>query len=310
MQISAVIITKNEERNIERCLQSLQGVVDEVIVVDSFSTDNTESICQQYHVKFFQKEWLGYAEQKNYANSLSENDLILSIDADEALSEELRTSILSIRHCGFDPQYSLYFQEIPASAGMTALGVRHCGFDPQSPDNKEIPHQVRNDESPLNFVCQINRLTNYCGKWIYHCGWYPDKKIRIFNRNTAKWTGTVHETLSYSSDNEIILLKGNLHHYSYYSIAEHIAQANKYSTLAAEEYFEKNKKYSILAIIFKSIWRFKRDYFFKGGFLDGFYGFVICHISAITSFLKYMKLKQLYKNKKYNDSPSKKNIPI
>jgi len=283
MQISAVIITKNEERNIERCLKSLQGVVDEVIVVDSFSTDNTESICQQYNVKFFQKEWLGYAEQKNYANSLSENDLILSIDADEALSEELRTSILSIRH---------------------------CGFDPQSPDNKDIPHQVRNDESPLNFVCQINRLTNYCGKWIYHCGWYPDKKIRIFNRNTAKWTGTVHETLSYSSDNEMILLKGNLHHYSYYSIAEHIAQANKYSTLAAEEYFEKNKKYSILAIIFKSIWRFKRDYFFKGGFLDGFYGLVICHISAITSFLKYMKLKQLYKNKKYNDSPSKKNIPI
>jgi glycosyltransferase involved in cell wall biosynthesis len=222
-------------------------------VVDSFSTDNTAAICQKYKVNFFQKEWLGYAEQKNYANSLSNNDLILSIDADEALSEALKTSILSILH------------------------------------------QVRNDERPLNFVYQINRLTNYCGKWIYHCGWYPDKKIRIFNRQTAKWMGTVHETLSFSVDNEVISLKGDLFHYSYYSIAEHLAQANKYSTLSAEEYFEKNKKYYILSSLFKSIWRFKRDYLFKCGFLDGFYGFVICYINAITTFLKYLKLKQLYK---------------
>ena len=250
MQISAVIITKNEERNIERCLQSLQGVVDEIIVVDSFSTDKTEVICQKYKVKFFQKEWLGYAEQKNYANSLSNNDLILSIDADEALSEELKRSILSILH---------------------------------------------QEQNNGHFVCQINRLTNYCGKWIYHFGWYPDKKIRIFNRQTAKWTGTVHETLSFSGDSEVISLKGDLFHYSYYSIAEHIAQANKYSTLSAEEYFEKNKKYSILSSLFKSIWRFKRDYLFKCGFLDGFYGFVICYINAITTFLKYLKLKQLYK---------------
>jgi glycosyltransferase involved in cell wall biosynthesis len=284
-KISAIIITKNEERNIERCLQSLQGVVDEIIVVDSFSTDNTEAICQKYNVKFYQKEWLGYAEQKNYANSLSENDLILSIDADEALSEELKTSILNIRHCEFDLQS-------PENKGACSL-VK----------TKEMLKQVQHDESHRNLVYQINRLTNYCGKWIYHCGWYPDKKIRIFNRNTAKWTGIVHETLSYSTDSEVILLKGNLHHYSYYSIAEHIAQANKYSTLAAEECFEKNKKYSILVILFKSIWRFKRDYLFKGSFLDGFYGFIICYINAVTTFLKYVKLKQLYKN----DKSSKEN---
>ena len=248
MQVSAIIITKNEERNIERCLQSLAGVVDEIVIVDSYSTDSTQDICTNYPVKFFQKEWMGYAEQKNYANSLSKNDLILSIDADEALSEELKTSLLALQ---------------------------------------SIEKQ--------NFVCQVNRLTNYCGKWVYHCGWYPDKKIRIFNKHTAKWTGNVHETVYFPSEAEIIHLKGNLLHYSYYSISEHIAQANKYSTLAAKEYFEKNKKYSTFVLLCKSLWRFKRDYVFKGGFLDGYYGFIICTINAMTTFLKYIKLKQLYK---------------
>ena len=248
MNISAVIITKNEERNIERCLKSLQGIVDEIIIVDSFSTDATKEICEKYDVKFFQQEWLGYAEQKNYANSLSANDVILSIDADEALSPKLQQSLLTL-----------------------------------------------NATDRQNFVYQINRLINYCGKWIYHCGWYPDKKIRLFNRNTAKWTGAIHEALSFPNDTEVISLKGDLYHYSYYSIEEHIVQANKYSTLAAEEYFKKNKKYSIITLLFKFTERFICDYYFKGGFLDGFYGFVICKINAMTAFLKYVKLRQLHK---------------
>ena len=246
MKISAIIITKNEERNIGRCLQSLQSIADEIIVVDTFSTDATKEICEQYNVKFVQREWLGYAEQKNYANSLSAYDVILSIDADEALSPKLQKSLLDLK-----------------STNMQ------------------------------NFVYQVNRLTNYCGKWIYHCGWYPDKKIRIFNRNTAKWVGTIHETLSYPSETAVIKLKGDLHHYSYYSIEEHVVQSDKYSTLAAEEYFKQNKKYSIITILFKTIWRFLRDYFFKGGFLDGFYGFTICKINAKTTFLKGVKLRKL-----------------
>jgi len=253
MKISAIIITKNEERNIERCLQSLKRIEDEVVVIDSFSTDNTRAICEKYNVKFVQQEWLGYAEQKNYANSLSSNDIILSIDADEALSMELQQSLHDLKL-----------------------------------SNKQ------------DFICKVNRLTNYCGKWIHHCGWYPDKKTRIFNRNTTKWVGTIHEAISYSRDTDIIQLKGDLQHYSYYSIDEHILQANKYSTLAAKEYFENNKKYPFFVSLFKSIWRFKRDYFFKGGFLDGFYGFVICTINAMTTFLKYVKLKQLYKTKSKN----------
>ncbi len=248
MQISAVIITKNEERNIERCLKSLQDIVDEIIVVDSLSTDNTKSICEKYKVRFFEQEWLGYAEQKNYANSLSTHDILLSIDADEALSTELQQSILHLKS-----------------------------------SQKE------------NFTGQINRLTNYCGKWIHHCGWYPDRKIRIFDRNKAKWIGSIHETISYPNETAIIQLKGDLLHYSYHSIEDHIKQADRFTTFTAIEAFEKGKKATILSILIKPGWKFFRDYVFKRGFLDGYYGYVICKISAFATFLKYTKLKQLYR---------------
>lgn len=255
MQISAVIITKNEERNIERCLVSLQGIVDEVVVVDSFSTDGTKNICEKYNVRFFQQEWLGYAGQKNYANLLATFDIILSIDADEALSEELRKSILFLKES----------------------------------DN-------------CNIIGNVNRLNNYCGKWIYHSGWYPDKKNRLFNRNNAKWTGEIHETLSFSKNSNHIHLKGDLHHYSYYSIGEHILQANKFSTLSACEDFKKGKRASFISMYVKSLWKFIRDFIFNLGFLDGYYGYVICRVSAFTTFLKYAKLKQLYKGRHKQDN--------
>lgn len=248
--LSAVVITYNEEKNIERCLQSLQGIVDEIVVVDSFSTDKTEEICRLYNVHFYKHTWAGYSEQKNYANTLAAHNLILSLDADEALSEELKTSIQELK------------------------------------------------ENCKSALYDMNRLTNYCGQWIYRCGWYPDQKIRIFDRTQVRWKNMkVHEEMEFPDEITLVHLKGDLYHYSYYTIGEHILQANRYSTLAAEEYFEKGKKTHILVFTIKSVWRFIRDYFFKAGFLDGFYGFVICLISAMTTFLKYSKLKQLHKQK-------------
>ena len=86
-KITAVIITQDEERNIGRCIESLRGVADEVVVVDSGSTDGTEAICRAAGVRFEHHDWAGYSEQKNYANSLANHPWILSIDADEALSQ-------------------------------------------------------------------------------------------------------------------------------------------------------------------------------------------------------------------------------
>jgi glycosyltransferase involved in cell wall biosynthesis len=228
----------------------LQGVVDETVVVDSFSTDKTKSICEQYNVRFFQREWQGYAEQKNYANSLAQYDYVLSIDADEVLSPELQRALLELK-------------------------------------SSEKQH----------FVGEINRLTNYCGQWIYHCGWYPDKKIRLFNRNHAKWSGSIHETISFPRETPVIALSGNLFHYSYHSIEEHIKQLNVFTTHTAVQAFEKGERPLFFFVLVRSSWKFLRDYLFKGGFLDGYHGYIVCRISAFATFLKYVKLKQLYKRR-------------
>jgi glycosyltransferase involved in cell wall biosynthesis len=105
-KISAVIITLNEEKNIERCIKSLEGVADEILIVDSFSTDRTEEICERYGVTFVQHKFEGYIEQKNWAASQAANNYVLSLDADEALSDELRESILQVKD---DWQYDGYY---------------------------------------------------------------------------------------------------------------------------------------------------------------------------------------------------------
>ena len=252
MKISAVIITHNEERNIVRCLDSLQGVVDEVVVVDSSSTDKTEEMCRKSGVRFENHEWEGYSGQKNFANSIAANDWILSIDADEALSDELRNSIISLKK----------------------------------------------SELSDTDVFSVNRLTNYCGHWIHHCGWYPDRKIRLFNRNAKRWTGTIHETLADThAQTSETLLSGDLLHYSYYGVEDHIRQADKFSTLTAQEAFCKGRKASVAALWFKPKWKFFKDFIIKGGFLDGYAGYQVCKISAFATFLKYSKLRMLHQNK-------------
>lgn len=247
IQLSVVIITLNEEKNIGRCIDSVKEIADEILVIDSFSTDKTREICEKKGARFIENSWGGYIDQKNYANKKASFPYIFSIDADEALSDELKASILKVKKVW---QYDGY---------------------------------------------EMNRITNYCGKWIKHCGWYPDKKLRLFDKRKAKWTGhKIHEYVEMPKDATTSFLKGDLFHYSYYSISEHMNQANHFSDLAAEALFEKGKKVNSIKLFFSPISRFIRDYFLKLGILDGFYGFVICQISAHATYLKYVKLKQLY----------------
>ncbi len=247
--LSAVIITKNEEKNIASCLQSLQGIADEVIVVDSFSTDKTEELCKSFGARFFSRQWEGYAATKNWANEQANSHWIISLDADEVLSEALRKSILAVKN----------------SAG----------------ENN-------------NFFYSFHRLTNYCGKWIKHGGWYPDTKTRLFDRRKARWVGDfVHETLHIDDNIQPILLKGDCLHYSFHTIAQHIDNINHYSTLSAQEQFSKGKRSSLSKLIFSPWLSFMRMYFFKAGFLDGKYGFIIAMISAMARFVRYAKLHQM-----------------
>lgn len=247
-KISAVIITKNEERNIGRCLQSLQGVADEIIVVDSGSTDRTEALCREAGVRFVPHPWEGYSAQKNYANSLASCDWILSIDADEALSPRLRDSLLSFKR----------------------------------------------GDATSDTVCSFNRLTNYCGHWIRHCGWYPDRHVRLFATGTAEWDGQVHEELRYLKPTREVVLDGDLLHYSYYSVEDHARRQLHYATLAAQKAYHAGKRTSSLGIWLRPDWTFFRNYVLKGGFLDGHAGYTVCRMSAVYTFLKYVQLRELY----------------
>ena len=249
-KISATIITLNEEDKIRQCLESLQGVADEIVVVDSLSTDNTKSICEEFGVRFIEQKWLGYSEQKNLANDIASHDWILSIDADEVLSDELKKSILKIKN------------------------------EERETNNEEL-------------VYSFNRLNNYCGKWIHHSGFYPDKKIRIWNRKIGKWEGIVHEVIKFSTKVKEVHLKGDLLHYSYAKPEDFEKQVFKFAELRAQHYFDKGKKCASLLKIISPIYFFIQHYFFRLGFLDGKEGFVMCKVAATATRHKYETLEQL-----------------
>jgi len=141
----------------------------------------------------------------------------------------------------------------------------------------------------------VNRITNYCGKWIRHGGWYPDKKLRLWYAPQGQWTGiNPHDRFEMQPGCKTTTLKGDLLHYSYYSIHQHLEQVNKFTEIGAKADFERGRKVTFCGMIIKSIWKFKRDYIFKAGFLDGYYGFIIAVISAFAAFAKYAKIRELY----------------
>lgn len=249
-KLSAVIITFNEEKNIARCIESVREIADEILVVDSFSTDSTEKICRSLGVRFVQNPWPGYMEQKNYADSIAANDMILSVDADEALSGKLKESIRK------------------AKAAWNSDGY------------------------------EMNRLTSYCGHWIRHGSWYPDRKLRLFNRRKGRWAGgRIHEYVELEDGSRVSRLEGDLLHYSYETISDHVRQADHFTNITAEVAFSEGKKAGCFRILCGPVFKFLRDYFFRLGFLDGYYGFVVCQISANATFLKYIKLKRLNQQK-------------
>ncbi len=250
-KISVVIITYNEEQNIARCIRSVNGLADEVIVVDSFSEDATIDICRKLGAKVFQHPFSGYREQKNFAVTKASFDYVLSLDADESLSKELYRILFSIK------------------------------------SNLDCDGYI------------FNRRNNYCGQWINHSNWYPDKKLRLFNRHKGSWGGiNPHDRWIMAPGTNTKRVKADIQHWVINSYEEHLTKVNRFSSIAAAEYFRLGKKTSVASMALHGTWRFFKAYFLRLGFLDGFNGFVISSLSAYTSFLKYMKLRQL--NYKYN----------
>ncbi len=248
--ISAVIITYNEEKNLERCIESVRDIADEIVIVDSFSTDRTKEICRNYELRFIEHKFEGHIQQKNWAITQAKYPHILSLDADEVLSDRLKESIKEVKE-----------------------NWTHDGY-------------------------YFNRLTNYCGKWIRHCGWYPDRKLRLWDSRKGRWAGiNPHDKFELDNGSTSRYLNGDLLHYSYFSIAQHIDQVNKFTEIGAMEALKKGRRSNFIKIIMKPSWKFFRDFILKLGILDGYYGYIISKISAHATFIKFVKLKEFQKQK-------------
>jgi glycosyltransferase involved in cell wall biosynthesis len=249
INLSVVIITFNEEHNIERCLNSVKDIADEIVVLDSFSTDKTQLICEKHGVQFFQHKFDGHIQQKNRAITYAKNNYVLSLDADEALDETLIESI------------------------------------------KKVKSNFRKDGY------YMNRLTNYCGHWVKHCGWYPDTKLRLWDSSKGHWTGiNPHDKYElFEGDKNTEHIKGDILHYSFNSIADHYKQVEYFTTISSMAYFDKKKRAPFYKLIVNPIATFIGQYFLNLGLLDGATGFTICRISAYATYLKYKKLRVLYR---------------
>ncbi len=253
IKLSVAIITYNEEKNIKRCLDSVKEIADEIVVLDSLSTDKTKNICETFGVRFFEQEFLGHIAQKNKAVELCTHDYILSLDADEALSPELLNSIKKVKE---NFQADGYY---------------------------------------------FNRLTRYVDTWVNFGAWYPDKKLRLFRRDKARWGGVnPHDIIVMKNGANTQYLSGDLLHYSYNSVSDHIIQTNKFTTIAAKTMHKSGKRSHWTKIYIRPFFNFFKDYFLKKGFMGGRYGLIIAIINAGYVFLKYLKLQELEQGKEIN----------
>jgi glycosyltransferase involved in cell wall biosynthesis len=247
MEISVVIITRNEEKRLDAALKSVADIAAEIVIVDSFSTDDTLKIARKYSKRVYRREWTDYADQKNYANSKASFPWILSLDADERLSADLRSEILELME-----------------------------IEPQA-DAFSMPRQVF-----------------YLGRWIRHSGWYPDRKTRLFRKEKCRWEGEyVHERLIV--DGKTQKLHCPIHHFTYQDVRDHLDRINSFSGLGAQKLYARKKKCRWYHLVFLPLFRFLKSFLGKAGFLDGYAGFVIAVLHGYAVFVRYVKLREIWK---------------
>ena len=241
VKISACIISFNEEKKIEDCIKSLLPVADEIIIVDSHSTDDTLNIARQHTDKVYQHDFEGYGQQKNYALDQATNDWVISLDCDERLSTELQSSILSIK-----------------------------------------------DQLDSNTLYSMPRKTFYVYRWLNHC-WYPDRKVRLFDKSKTLWQdNNVHESII-TGDMATVKLSGDILHYSFDTISDHLKTIDKYTDIGADDLISRNKSFNVFSPLTHASWTFFRLYILKRGFLDGFAGLTVAVLSYMHVFIKYSK---------------------
>ena len=251
-KISACVIVFNEERKIRRCLESLTWC-DEIVVLDSFSTDRTVDICREFTDRIFQHVWLGYVGQRNKVRELARHPWIFNIDSDEEVSPGLRREIEEAFAYG-EPAYR----------------------------GSEFPRQVF-----------------YLGIWINHGEWYPDVKLRLFHRDFGRSEGEEpHDKVVVNGP--VQRLHQPLWHYTYDDLRDHMDTLDRFSTISARQKFVQDPRFHRLDFLTRPPLRFLKGYLLKGGFRDGWHGFIIAVICSFGVFMKYAKLWELARRRQGN----------
>ena len=249
-KLTVTVITHNERSHIAAALASVSWA-DEIIVVDSRSTDGTIDIARQHATRVEERDWAGYGAQKNYAADQASNDWILSIDADERVTPELADEIRAVM-----------------SRGPVAPGYL------------------------------MTRVAHYLGRWIRSTDWYPDYHLRLYDRRAARWSERrVHESVEVDGrpkgDKRLPRLRGELLHYPYRDMSDHLRKIDTYTTLAAQEWDAEGKRGTAWQALVYPRLAFFRNYILRRGFRDGRTGLLVSLLNSYYVFLKYAKLMEL-----------------
>jgi glycosyltransferase involved in cell wall biosynthesis len=245
MKLSVLMVVFNEEDVIRDALESITGWVEEIIIVDSHSSDRTVEICREYTDKIFIRDWPGFIEQKNFALRQCRGEWVLNLDADERVSARLRQSI----------QETL-----------------------QNPQEFEGYY--------------LNRRSNFLGAWIHHSGWYPDRVLRLFQRDRGRWSG-YEPHAAVQLQGQAGQLEGDLEHYPYRNLRHHLEKLNRYSTERATALHAQGKKCRLSDLVLRPALSFFKKIILKQAFRDGSRGVFIALLTALSVYAKYAKLWEL-----------------
>ena len=247
--LSVAIITLNAAAQLEACLRSVR-FADEIVVVDSGSSDGTQALAERYGAKVIQQDWLGFGPQKQFAIEQASHDWVLCLDADERVTPELQAGIEN--------------------------ALKNLSTAPRS---KSL------DVAAFRFA----RRNRFLGRYLKHGEGYPDWSLRLFDRRQARWSDdAVHEKVE--TQCRVGDLPGDLLHESAESLAAYLTKQNRYTTLAADMAFAAGKRAGFARIVFSPLVRFIKFYFVRQGFRDGLPGLIHIAIGCFNSFMKYSKM--------------------